>query len=92
MIFYLETTSAWLAGFLPQSTTEETDSARTLLEDMDVLKSEGEEEEDVSEPDEIKNSYDVDGTEEGYDGRERRGLDRLIDDINVQPNGGGYNP
>ncbi|MGB1077223.1 MAG: CvpA family protein [Bdellovibrionales bacterium] len=91
MIFYLETTSAWLAGFLPQSTEKESESARTLLEGMDVLKSE-DEEEIAPESDEIKNSYDVDGTEEGYDGNERRGLDRLIDDVNTQPSGGGYNP
>ncbi len=96
MIFYLETTSEWLAGFLPQSTTEEADTARDLLEGMDILKSENEDEdEENSETDsgEIKNDYDV--KDEGYDGSERKGLDRLIDELNISeepaPENGEYN-
>ena len=95
MIFYLEATSGWLAGFLPQSTTDETETTRELLENMDVLKSSGND----SETNDIQNNYDVDSNaSEGYDTQERKGLDQLIDlqvdDIpfdNNNDNTGSYN-
>ncbi len=93
MVFYLEATSGWLSQFLSQdeSDTEATSGARQFLENMDVLKS------DEQDPpsDEIKNHYDLDETEDGYDKKDRKGLNQLIGEQinNKQPNSdtGSYN-
>ena len=84
MVFYLEATSAWLAGFLPQGSTDEAESTRELLENMDVLKSVGDEEDSEGVSGDIKNQYDIDtspdeGTDDGYEEKARKGLDQLID-------------
>ncbi len=93
MIFYLETTSAWLATFLPETESVDAESTRELLENMDVLKSDREGLED--EASEIKNQYDIDDeNSDGYEKQQRRGLDQLIDenlDNAVTPNTESYN-
>lgn len=74
MGFYLETTSAWLAKFLPQGSTEETETTRELLENMDVLKSDKVDQITT----EILNDYDI--NTDGYEKKDRKGLEQLIGD------------
>ena len=67
---YIETTSNWLAGFLPDSKEEAVSETREKLEDMDILKSNGKAEKPAAEqPAET----------EGYTEKARENLENLIE-------------
>lgn len=83
LVVYLDGTASWLSRFLPQSTTEETEGTRELLENMDVLKSDKINQETT----EIINEYDV----EGYNEKARKGLEQLINENTESANTKNYN-
>lgn len=71
---YIQATSNWLASFLPDSKEEAISETREKLQDMDILKSDGQK---SDEPQAIREQSS--GNEDGYTEKARENLENLIE-------------